>query len=216
MRTLTLALAMALLAPTIAAQEVEFETGKINFGPVVTEEVESFVRFGQDGGMEGYYAWTVLLDRWWVSMRLAPTSLYRWSTDDTEHRFGKYGADPTHSRFRYRVKGHRDDFVWAELLAGPRTTVGPLELRAGLGVVRLSATDHTFWGASTSPKPVGEIGIGLQWRFLHGRCRGAAVHVGEPFGRWSVLEHAARDVGDSSVRRTIKPLACGFGVRFGF
>ena len=200
-------------APSPAlAQDVEFEVGRMNFGPVVTEEVDSFVRFGQDGGMDTYYRLGLVNDRWYATLRLAPTSLYRWDVDATDHEFGKHGADPRKSRWRYRVRGHVDDFIWSELVGGLRHHWGPAEARVGGGLVQLSQTRHTFWGAKTGPKPLLEASVALRWRWVVVRCRGAAVHVGEPFGRWSVLEHAARDVGDSSVRRTIKPVACGLGV----
>ena len=203
---------MAALPMTASGQDVEFEMGRMNFGPVVTEEVDNFVRFGQDGGMETYYSIGLVNDRWYAALRLAPTSLYRWDTDDTDHQFGKNGADPTQSRFRYRVNGHTDDFIWSELVGGLYNEWGPFEGRIGGGLVQLAQTRHTFWGAKTSPKPIMELTVGVNYGYVSARCRASAVYVGEPFGRWSVLEHAARDVGDSSIKRTMKPLACGVSV----
>lgn len=208
-------------------QSLELEMGRMNFGPIVTEETENFVRFGTNDGQATYLGISFVNDRWWSSLRAAPTSVYVWDVEDTEAGVGHPSSPDRHTRpanpieggrFHYRVQGHKDDFVWLEFLGGIQERRNVFEGRLGGGIVQPAGTRHNFWGAKVSPKPVLEVSLGASWRSVSLRCRGALIHVGEPFGRWSVLESAARggDLGDSSIRRNIKPLACGGAVRMSF
>ena len=195
------------------------ESAVINFGPVVTQEEQNFVRFGTNDGMEQIYALTVTDGHWYGSLRLAPTTVHVWPVADSIIESGSLegrSADPRQSRWHYRVRGRAtDQFFWGELAGGRVWTRSPFQGRLGGGVVQLSATDHGWWGAKTGMKPMVEAQGSVSWRAMGLHCRASVVHVGEPFGRWSVLEHAARDVGDSSVRRNIRPVACGVSMGFG-
>ena len=194
------------------------ETGFINFGPIVSEEVTHFVRFGTNDGMERYFAATIAEDRWYARLLVAPTQVHVWSVQDTIHPTLGRPSDPTGSRWHYRPVGRaRDSFVWSSLSGGIRGDKGPTSGRLGGGVISLSQTDHGFWGASVGHVPFLEAGGVVRWRAVGVACTGSLGFLGRAGTRWTVLEYAAgaNPERGKGVRRTLKPLACGASIRIG-
>lgn len=224
MRTLFLVfclLALCGTANSLSAQErlaVGIETGFINFGPIVSDEVTHFVRFGSNDGMERDFSATIAEERWYARLLVAPTQVHVWSVQDTIHPSLGRGSDPSGSRFHYRPVGRaRDSFVWSSVSGGVRDDWGPAAWRVGGGVISLSQTDHGFWGASVGHVPLLEATGVARWRAMGLSCTGTLGFLGRAGTRWSVLEHAsgAHPERGGGTRRTLTPLACGVEIRMG-
>jgi len=211
-----------LVAPSaLTAQDglaVGLETGFINFGPIVSEEVTHFVRFGSNDGMERYFAATIAEDRWYARLLVAPTQVHVWSVADTIHPVVDRRADPGRSRFHYRPLGRaRDSFVWSSVSGGARGDRGPASWRLGGGLISLSQTDHGYWGASVGHVPKLEATGMLRWRAVGLACTGTLGFLGPAGGRWTVLEHAsgANPSRGRGSYRFLTPLSCGAEIRMG-
>jgi hypothetical protein len=195
-----------------------FETGLINFGPVVTKESVNFVRFGSNGGMERYFAATLTDDRWYLRLTIAPTQVHVWSVQDTFHTHVRRPSDPRRSRWQYRPVGAApDDFLWSTLSGGVQGKWGPFSGRAGAGLISLSQTDHGFWGGTVGHVSMVEAAGAVRWRGLGVSCGGMLGFLGRLGARWIVLEHVAGNAPPSGARspRTLKPVHCGFEIRIG-
>jgi hypothetical protein len=195
-----------------------FETGLMNFGPVVTDEPVNFVRFGSNGGMARYFAATLTNDRWYFRLAIAPTQVHVWSVNDTIHPHVQRPADPRRSRFQYRPIGAApDDFLWSTMSAGVQARKGPFSGRVGGGLISLSQTDHGFWGGDVGHVTMLEATGSVRWKGVGVSCGGMLGFLGRFGARWIVLEHIAGNApppGDRSPR-TLTPVHCGFEIRIG-
>lgn len=197
---------------------VELEVGQINFGPVTSSAPERHVTFGSNDGMGRYFAASLTSERHYARVLLAPTTLHVWPVGE-EYREGHAlegrSTDPTASRWHYRTVGTaRDEIIWHEVIGGWRVPWRQTEARVGGGIIGVSQTDHSFWGASVGVAPQVEASGSVGWRWVGAGCGVSVARLGTPLGRWGVLEHAA-GVENPDFGRWLVPVACGVSLRAG-